>query len=160
MNLLKTKRKELNITQAQAANACNVSLRTYQGYEEKTQENDTFNELLEKLKEIGLIDGSNYIVSLKAIKNCCRMLFMKKYPEVDCAYLYGDYSLNKADGKSQIQIAIILNKPIGLKIVSIERQLKEDLHKSVIVKRIDELFEQPNQIKDILKDGIKIYSKR
>jgi len=39
MNELRRKRKQLEITQLQAANACGVSLRTYQTYEETNSVN-------------------------------------------------------------------------------------------------------------------------
>ena len=57
MNELRRKRKELNITQLQAANACGVSLRTYQTYEETDTVNTTYNELVKKLDEMGVLDG-------------------------------------------------------------------------------------------------------
>ena len=46
MNALQQKRKELGITQIQAANACGVSRRTYQNYEEGNNQNATYEELI------------------------------------------------------------------------------------------------------------------
>ena len=89
MNELRKKRKNLEITQLQAANACGVSLRTYQTYEETDNMNETYSELLKQLDEMGILDGSNHIVSVKYIKVVCRELFKEKYPEIRCAYLYG-----------------------------------------------------------------------
>ena len=71
MNELRRKRKELNITQLQAANACGVSLRTYQTYEETSNLNTTYDYLVSKLKEMGVLDGTNYIVSIRYIKQVC-----------------------------------------------------------------------------------------
>lgn len=48
MNELRRKRKELGLTQIEAANACGVSRRTYQTYEEGNLFNDTFDELIKK----------------------------------------------------------------------------------------------------------------
>ena len=62
MNQLREKRKELGLTQVQAANACGVSRRTYQSYEESSNFNNTYNDLYDKLKEMGILDGTNYIV--------------------------------------------------------------------------------------------------
>ena len=87
MNQLKQKRKELGLTQIQAANACGVSRRTYQTYEETNNPNATYDELINKLNEMGILDGNNYISNVKYIKNVCRQLFKEKYPEIKCAYL-------------------------------------------------------------------------
>ena len=65
MNELRQKRKELGITQIQAAKACGVSRRTYQTYEETDNFNETFNELVRKLDEMRILDGSNYISNVK-----------------------------------------------------------------------------------------------
>ena len=51
MNQLREKRKELGLTQIQAANACGVSRRTYQSYEESSNFNDTYKSLYNKLKD-------------------------------------------------------------------------------------------------------------
>ena len=114
MNELKQKRKELGITQIQAANACGVSRRTYQTYEETHNLNDTYIELLNKLDEMGILDGSNYISSVKHIKNVCRELFKEKYPEVECAYLFGSYARGEATGTSDIDILVVC-PPMGMK---------------------------------------------
>ena len=157
MNELKKKRKSLSISQKQASNACGVSLRTYQTYEELDVNNETYRQLLQKLNEMGIIDGTNYLLSQKAIKNTCRHLFKEKYPEIVSAYLYGSYALNQANGKSNVNIMIILSRPLGKKLESINKQLSKLLHKEVEVKMIDELFENPKIIKKIFIEGIKIY---
>ena len=72
MNELRQKRKELGLTQIQAANACGVSRRTYQTYEETNNLNATYDELIRKLDEMGILDGSNYIPNIKYIKHVCR----------------------------------------------------------------------------------------
>ena len=46
MNELREKRKELGLTQIQAASVCGVSRRTYQTYEETQNLNKTYDELL------------------------------------------------------------------------------------------------------------------
>ena len=115
MNELRRKRKDLNITQLQAANACGVSLRTYQTYEETENVNNTYTGLLKKLDEMGILDGSNHITSVRYIKHVCRTLFPEKYPEIECAYLYGSYARGEATGKSDIDILVVIDKPMGIK---------------------------------------------
>ena len=64
MNELQKRRKELGLTQIQAANACGVSRRTYQTYEETNNINNTYEGLINRLNDIGILDGSNYICNL------------------------------------------------------------------------------------------------
>ena len=157
MNELRRKRKDLEITQLQAANACGVSLRTYQTYEETNNTNATYDELLKKLDEMGVLDGSNYIASVRGIKLACRQLFPQKYPEIKCAYLYGSYARGEATGKSDIDILVVLNEPMGLRYFGIASSLSEILHKEVDLQSYEQLVNNAPMIKDILVEGIKIY---
>ena len=159
MNELRRKRKDLEITQLQAANACGVSLRTYQTYEETNNLNATYDFLLNKLKEMGVLDGTNHILSVRYIKQVCRELFPKEYPEIECAYLYGSYARGEATGKSDVDILIVLDKPIGLRYFGIDQDLEDVLHKQVDVQSYEQLVENAPMLKDILVEGIKIYER-
>lgn len=157
MNEIRRKRKSLEITQLQAANACGVSLRTYQTYEETGIINATYKEILKKLDEMGILDGSNFIASIRGIKLACRQLFPKEYPEIKCAYLYGSYARGEATGKSDIDILVVIDKPMGLKYFGIAEDLKEMLHKEVDIQSYEQLVNNAPMLKDILVEGIKIY---
>ena len=157
MNEIRKRRKDLEITQLQAANACGVSLRTYQTYEETNTVNATYDEILKKLDEMGILDGSNYIASVRGIKLACRQLFPKEYPEIKCAYLYGSYARGEATGKSDIDILVVLDKPMGLRYFGIGERLKEILHKEVDIQSYEQLVNNAPMLKDILVEGIKIY---
>ena len=156
MNQLRQKRKELGITQLQAAHACGVSRRTYQTYEETNNPNSTFNELIKKLDEMGVLDGSNYISNVKYIKFVCRQLFKEKYPEIECAYLFGSYARGEATGKSDIDILVVC-PPMGMKFYGIAAELEERLHKQIDLYTHRQLEKNERFIEQILKDGIKIY---
>ena len=156
MNELRQKRKELGLTQIQAANACGVSRRTYQTYEETNSFNDTYDELIRKLDEMGIFDGSNYISNVKYIKQVCRELFSTKYPEIKCAYLFGSYARGEATGKSDIDILVVC-PPIGMKFYGIAAELEEQLFKEVDLHTQRQLMDNESLLEDILKDGIKIY---
>lgn len=156
MNELKKRRKKLEITQLQAANACGVSLRTYQTYEETINLNSTYDELIKKLDDIGVLDGSNYIASVRSIKHVCRELFKTKYPLIKCAYLYGSYSRGEANGKSEINIAIVADKLNNELINEISSELEKKLHKRVDLRTYNQLKKDTNIIEDILISGIKI----
>ena len=157
MNQLREKRKELGLTQIQAANACGVSRRTYQTYEETQISNKTSEVLYKKLEEMGIMDGSNYICSIQGIKLVCRKLFKEKYPEVQAAYLFGSYARGEATGKSDIDILVVIDKPMGLRYFGIGERLKEILHKEVDIQSYEQLVNNAPMLKDILVEGIKIY---
>ena len=156
MNELRQKRQELGLTQIQAANACGVSRRTYQTYEETNNPNATFDELIKKLDEMGILDGSNYITNVKYIKQVCRQLFKEKYPEVVCAYLFGSYARGEATGNSDVDILIVC-PPMGIKFYGIAIDLEEQLHKPVDLHTHRQLAENDNFLEQILREGIKIY---
>ncbi len=156
MNELQQKRKDLGLTQIQAANACGVSRRTYQSYEESKNFNDTYADLINKLNEIGVLDGSNYIVSIKNIKDVVRKIFKEKYPEVECAYLFGSYARGSATGKSDIDILVVC-PPLGMRFYGISELLEKELHKKVDLHTHRQLADNETFLAEILKDGIKIY---
>ena len=156
MNELRQKRKELGLTQIQAANICGVSRRTYQTYEETDIINDTFNDLLGILNEIGVLDGSNYVSNVKYIKQVCNRLFKEKYPEIKCAYLFGSYARNEATGKSDIDILVVC-PPIGMRFYKIASDLEEQLHKQVDLHTHRQLSNNEKFLEEVLKDGVKIY---
>ena len=156
MNELRQKRKELGLTQIQAANACGVSRRTYQTYEETNNLNTTYNELIRKLDEMGVLDGSNYISNVKYIKHVCKQLFKEKYPEIECAYLFGSYARGEATGKSDIDILVVC-PPMGMKFYGIAAELEERLHKQIDLHTHRQLVKSEKFLEQILKDGIKIY---
>ena len=155
MNELRKRRKELGLTQVQVANACGVSRRTYQIYEEDDNPNKTFAELLESLEKMGVVNGSNFILSIKAIKSNARQIF-RKYPEVKCAYLYGSYARGEATGKSDVDILVVCHK-MGLKFFKLLADLEDALHKEVDLQTLEQMVGSEVIMEKILKEGIKIY---
>ena len=156
MKQLRQKRKELGLTQIQAAKVCGVSRRTYQTYEETRNINATYEELIRKLDDMGIPDGSNYISNVKYIKRVCRCLFSEKYPEIQAAYLFGSYARGEATGKSDIDILLVC-PPMGMKFYGIAGELEKQLHKTIDLHTHRELTENENFIEQILKYGVKIY---
>ena len=156
MNELRQKRKELGLTQIQVANACGVSRRTYQTYEETNVFNHTYHELIKKLDEMGVLDGSNYISNAKYIKLVCKRLFQEKYPEIECAYLFGSYARGEATGNSDIDILLVC-PPMGMKFYGVAAELEEKLHKQIDLHTHRQLAKNEKLLAQILKEGIKIY---
>ena len=156
MNELRQKRKELGLTQIEAASACGVSRRTYQTYEEGNLFNNTFDELIKKLNELGVLDGTNYVTNIRHIKKVCEQLFREKYPEIKCAYLFGSYARQEATGKSDIDILLVC-PAMGMKFYGIAAELEERLHKQIDLHTHRQLITNETFLEEILKDGIKIY---
>lgn len=158
MNTLRQKRKELGLTQVQMANLCGVSRRTYQTYETKQTVDGAFNELVSKLDEMGILDGSNVILSKKEIKQKAASVFAK-YPEVDCAYLFGSYARGDADKDSDVDIMVVLNQVMGMKFYGIGADLIDAFGKGVDLITHRQMANNEYLLKDILIEGIKIYER-
>lgn len=156
MNQLREKRKELGITQIQAAHACGVSRRTYQTYEETNNPNKTFDELIKKLDDMGIMDGSNYICSVQFIKFVCRKFFKEKYPEVHAAYLFGSYARGEATGHSDIDILVVCD-PMDIRYYGMIAELEQELHKEVDMHTHKQLINDERFAEQVLIDAIKIY---
>ena len=154
-NVLRQKRKELGLTQEQAAKACGVSRRTYQTYEETNIVNTTLDKLLEQIEE--LYNPDNIVYNVKTIKNICRTIFVH-YPGVECAYLYGSYARGEATGKSDIDILVVCHG-MGLKFFGMAADLEEALHKEVDLQTHEQVGDNIDFLENILVDGIKIYRK-
>ena len=105
---------------------------------------------------MGIMDGSNYISNIRAIKFVCRQLFKEKYPEIQCAYLFGSYARGEATGKSDIDILVVC-PPMGMKFYGIAIELEEQLHKQVDLHTHRQLVNNERLLERILKEGIKIY---
>jgi predicted nucleotidyltransferase len=113
--------------------------------------------LIRKLDDIGVLNGSNYIVSVRSIKQICRELFKTNYPSIKCAYLYGNYSRGEANGKSRINIAIVIHNSNKEMINEIANVLEKELHKRVDLRTFNQLKKDSDIIENILINGVKIY---
>ncbi len=154
MNELRQKRKELGLTQVEAAKICGVSRRSFQYYEE----NDEYEELRRKILEILDNAEKNRILGLQFIKFTCAKIF-KNYPEVRCAYLYGSYARKEATGQSDVDILVVCHK-MGLSFFGMANELSKDLGKEVDLQTVEQLEGSVSLIESILVEGIKIYEKR
>ena len=154
-NILRQKRKQLGLTQEQAAKACGVSRRTYQTYEETNISNTTSNALVDKMEQLS--DSKEYVYSVSTIKRICKSIFIK-YPQIECAYLYGSYARNEATTKSDIDLLVVCHG-MGLKFFEMASDLEESLNKKVDIQTHDQIGDNIDFLENILLDGIKIYRK-
>lgn len=153
MNELKQKRKELGLTQVEAAQICGVSRRSFQYYEE----NDEYEEMRRKILEIIENSEKNRILGLQYIKLTCTKIF-KKYPEIRCAYLYGSYARREATPESDVDILVVC-PAMGMKFYHIAGDLKEALGKDVDLETHRQVGDNPDFLERLLTEGILIYDK-
>lgn len=153
---LKELRIEKGLTQSQCANFLGIPLRTYSRYENDENKKNyiKYQYMMDKLSEYGFIDEEHGVLTLDQIKNTCINVF-KNY-EVDFCYLFGSYSKCKANEKSDVDLLISTNLT-GIKFFGLVEELRENLKKKVDLVDIHQLNNNETLIKEILKDGIKIY---
>lgn len=159
METLKQIRKRTGLTQIDAARICGVSRRTYQTYEEKGDINDVYDEILAKLKEMGITEkGNPSLLNIKIIKEKTSLIFAK-YPSVRCAYLFGSYARGEATVQSDVDIVIVEKEIMGLEFYSLAVELEESLGKSVDLLNCEQLTNNEGFLAEVLTDGVKIYGR-
>ena len=156
MNSLKALRKQIGITQVQAAKMCGVSRRTYQTYEEKGQINETYDELVNFLKENGINDKGPALWNIRYIKMMTSEIFAK-YPQVECAYLFGSYANGEATMNSDVDILIVAPSLEGFDFGGLHHDLRTVLNKDVDLVKHTTLLKSERMLRDILKKGVKLY---
>ena len=155
MKSLKEVRKQAHLTQVDAAKLVGVSRRTYQTYEENELKNDTYDELLTKLKEMGITPNGPALLNVKYIKNKTSEIFAN-YPEVKCAYLYGSYARGEATVKSDVDL-LIVSDTMGLKFYKLASDLEDALGKTVDLISHRQLDNNLDFLTRVLVEGVKIY---
>ncbi len=155
MNELRKKRKELGMTQIDAARTLGVSRRTYQTYEEENASGITYDQLLEQITQLGLEEGSNAILGIRLIKQNCKMVF-ERYPKVKCAYLFGSYARGQASANSDIDLLVVC-EPMGMEFLLIGADLQDALHKEIDMLSYEQLLDNESLLKEVLMEGVKIY---
>lgn len=153
---LKSIRLEKGLTQEQAAKLLGVSRRTYIKYEngEVKLNEIKLKFLCQTLEAYGFIDEEHGILALEEIKTICTEVF-EQY-DVEYCYLFGSYAKGKATEKSDIDLLVAM--PVnGIKFFGLIEELRERLKKKVDLLDMAQLENNTTLVKEILKDGIKIY---
>lgn len=156
MENLRNLRIEKNLTQKQTAQLIGISLRSYISYENDESRVGTikYNYILEELNKINPIDEEHGIVDIDYIKEKCKPI-LNKY-EVEYCYLFGSYAKGTANEKSDVDL-LISTKIKGIKFFGLIEELRVALHKKVDGLDINQLNNNFDLAKEILKDGVKIY---
>ena len=110
---------------------------------------------LKKFEEMGVLDGSNVVYSIRQIKNACKEV-LSTYPEVTCAYLFGSYARGEATSDSDIDIVVVC-PAIGMRLFGISALLEERLHKTIDLHTHRQLLGNEILMAEVLKEGVKIY---
>ncbi|MDC7280758.1 nucleotidyltransferase domain-containing protein [Butyrivibrio fibrisolvens] len=153
---LKEIRKEIGMTQSQAAEFLNVSIRSYKSYENEPSKVNSvkYSYMVDKLESLNVIDEIHGVLTIDQIKNKCSEIF-KEY-NIDFCYLFGSYSKGKAKDDSDVDL-LISSTVKGLKFYGLVEKVSKSLRKNVDLLDADQLLNNPELLSEILKDGIKIY---
>ena len=156
MSELKKLRIEKNLTQEQVAQLTGISVRSYKSYENDEAKQGTikYKYLIEQLLKVNPIDEEHGIVTIDYIKEKCAEVFQNY--EVEFCYLFGSYAKEQANEKSDIDLLISSNVK-GLKYFGMVEELRTTLNKKVDSLDINQLNNNMELVKEILKAGIKIY---
>lgn len=154
MNELRKVRQLLNITQIEAANILNISRRTYQKYEALDDLDDKLEYYVYKLKESNVIDEENGILSIDTIKKEVNNIFSKY--KINFCYLFGSYAKNKANPSSDVDL-LIDSDVTGLDFFGLVEELRQKLHKRIDLLKLEQLDNNEELLREIMKDGIRIY---
>lgn len=155
MNNLRSVRENLNITQIDAAKLLNISRRTYQKYEMlDDNDNPKLQYYVYILNKIMIIDEEHGVLSIEDIKQKTSLV-LSKY-QINFCYLFGSYAKGSAKENSDIDL-IIDSEITGLDFFGLVEDLRETLHKKIDLLKFDQLTDNQQLLKEIMKDGIRIY---
>lgn len=156
MEDLKGLRIEKKMTQKQVSELVGISLRSYKTYENDADKSGTlkYNYIVEELKKINPVDESHGVLDVEDIKRKCTQVF-EKY-DINFCYLFGSYAKHKAVPTSDVDFLISANIR-GLKFYGLVEEIRDVLHKKVDVLDVNQLKDNLELTKEILKEGIKIY---
>ena len=154
---LKELRINKNLTQKEAAILIGVSLRSYKDYENNPQkaENYKYESMIKIIEEYNKIDEEHRILELNDVKKIVSKI-LDKYNVKSC-YIFGSYAKNNATGKSDVDL-LIDSDITGLNYFVLVEELRDELHKKIDLLRLNDL-ENNELLKEIIRDGIKIYGK-
>lgn len=149
---LKELRKQLGLTQPEAAAILNIPFRTYCRYEDEAQYKNTFkyNQMFSILSEY----STKVVLSIELIKKIVASI-CSKY-DVSAVYLFGSYAKNKAKSSSDIDLMIVSNIE-GIEYYQLLNELETKLNKKIDLLMLETAIQNVKLMSEILKDGIKIY---
>ena len=153
---LREQREQSGLTQAECAALLGISRRTYQSYEndDKKQSGIMYGYLLNRLTELTRIDEERGILSLNRICEICARVFNGL--DIEYCYLFGSYAKGEAEPNSDVDL-LVATSLSGMAFFELAEALREGLKKRVDVLGLEQLNDNPELFKEILKYGVKIY---
>ena len=153
---LKEIRMSKNLTQVEAASILSVSLRSYKDYENVIEKanNPKYRYLCETLLKYNMVDENHGILTLENIKKIVKVIF-EKY-DVNFCYLFGSYAKGNATPISDVDM-VIDTSVTGLDFFGLVEELRNELHKKVDLLKMNQLENNLQLLREVMKDGIKIY---
>lgn len=153
---IKQLRKEKGLTQEKCAEYLQIPIRSYKRYEanEDKISQMKYAYMVNRLNEYGFVDEEHGILTVDEIKKICSDVF--KGFQVDYCFLFGSYAKGKETEQSDVDL--LVSVPLdGLKFYELVETLRERLRKRVDLLDVSQLNNNPSLMREILKDGIKIY---
>lgn len=156
MESLKQTRISKKLTQQDVANLAGISLRSYKSYENDEDRVGTikYQYLIDLIEKTYLLDEEHGVLELNDIKMISSPIF-EKYG-VDFCYLFGSYARGSAGPTSDIDL-LISGEVKGIRFFGLIEELREALHKKIDGLDINQLKDNLELTKEILKYGVKIY---
>ena len=156
---IKELRKEKHLTQKQASELTGIPLRTFKMYENDAGKIGSIKHsfILNTLAGYNVIDEDHGVLSVQQIEDICASVF-ENYPVSFCV-LFGSYAKGTATDSSDIDL-LIASDLSGLKYFGMIEDLRGSLHKKVDALDLKQLDSNPELLKDILMEGMRIYVQR
>ena len=156
---LRELRESYNISQLQAATIVGMPLRSYVRYESDDFYGDELKRqfIISKLKSECEIDETKGLLSVDKIKKTVSKVFDNEYKgQIDFCYLFGSYAKGYAKDNSDVDLYVSTSLD-GFKFVGLMEKLRLALHKKVDLIKMNSEHLNADLLKEIMKDGIKIY---
>ena len=149
---LKELRKQLGLTQPEAANLLNIPFRTYCRYEDQPQYESTFkyNQMMSVLNE----KASSIVLKIETIKEVVSNICSKH--KVNACYLFGSYAKGKARSDSDVDLMIV-SELEGIEYYQLLGDLENRLKKKIDLIRLETAIQNVKLMNEILKEGVKIF---
>lgn len=157
---LKDIRKQYNLTQKEAADIAGVPLRTYVRYEKDEAYGNVLirHGIVNKINDRCEITERKGVLTIKQITTAINEIIKNEYStSIDFCYLFGSYAKGYATETSDVDLCVSTTLT-GLNFVGLSESIRSKLHKKIDLIRLSNLNNNLPLIKEIMKDGIKIYS--
>ena len=154
-------RNKYGLSQMEAARQLGISVRTYIRYEK----DEDYGDGLKRRKMEELIQSQNEITEEKGlltvhqIQFALSSLFETQYPgQIEFCYLFGSYAKGYATEQSDVDLCVSTSLT-GLRFAGLSEAIHLALNKNVDLVRVSNLGDNPDLMREIMKDGIRIYKK-